>query len=96
MVFDEGSEGEVVEKVGEESPHVCVAVLPEALVVEAVHLRDLPRFMVSAEDCYSIAISELEGYEEGDGLDGVVASVDVISHEEVVCVGRVPADAEEF
>ncbi len=96
MVFDEGGEGEVIEEVGEESPHVRIAIFAEALVVETVHLRDLPRFVVSAEDCYSIAVSELEGYEEGDGLDRVVASVDVITHEEVVGVGRVAADAEQF
>lgn len=96
MVFDKGGEGEVVEKVGEISPHVRIAVLAEAFVVEAVHLRDLPRFVVTAEDCYSIAVPQLESDEEGDSFDGVIASVNVISHEEVVCVGRVAADAEEF
>ena len=81
MVFDEGSEGEVVEKVGEESPHVCVAVLPEALVVEAVHLRDLPRFVVAAENCYPVAVAQLERNQEGDSLDRVISSVDIVPHE---------------
>ena len=96
LIFDEGGEGEVVEEVGEVSPYVCVAVLAEAFVVETIHLRDLPRFVVSAEDCHSVAISEFESNKEGDGLDRVVPSVDVITHEEVISVGRVAADAEQF
>ena len=39
LVVDEGGEREVVEEVREELPHVRVAVLPQALVVEAIHLR---------------------------------------------------------
>ena len=96
LIFDESGEGEVVEEVGEVSPYVCVAVLAEAFVVETIHLRDLPRFVVSAENCHSVAISEFESNKESDGLDRVVPSVDVITHEEVVGVGRVAADAEQF
>ena len=44
LVVDQGGEREVVEQVGEELPHVGVAVLPQALVVEAVDLRDLAGF----------------------------------------------------
>lgn len=38
-VLDQRRHGQVVEQVGEELPHVGVAVLALALVVEAVHLR---------------------------------------------------------
>ena len=96
MVFNESGEGKVVEKVGEVSPHVGVPVLAQALVIEPVYLRDLPRFVVSAEDGHSIAVPELQSDKEGDSLDGVVPSVDVIAHEEVVGVGGVAADPEEF
>lgn len=41
LVVDEGGEGEVVEEVGKVLPDVCVAVLAQALVVEAVDLSDL-------------------------------------------------------
>ena len=94
LVFDEGGEGEVVEEVGEVSPYVRVAVLAQAFIVETVHLRDLPRFVVSAEDRYAVAVPQFHGDEEGNGLDRVVPSVDVVAHEEVVGVGRVAADAE--
>lgn len=69
LVVDERGEGEVVEEVGEVLPHVGVAVLAEALIVESVHLRDLPGLVVAAEDCDALWVSDLESHEEGDGLD---------------------------
>lgn len=41
LVVDEGGEGEVVEEVGKILPDIGVAVLAQALVVEAVDLGDL-------------------------------------------------------
>ena len=87
LVFDEGGERKVIKEVGEVSPNVGVAVFSQALVIEAVHLRDLPRFVVAAEDCYAVAVAQLHGDKEGDSLDGVVPAVDVVTHEEVVGVG---------
>ena len=75
VIVDQGREGEVVEEVGEELPHVGTAVFANALVVEAVHLRDLSGFVVAAEDEHSVGISHLETYEHRHGLDGVVASI---------------------
>ncbi len=79
LVVDEGGEGEVVEEIGEVFPDVGVAVLAQALVVEAVHLRDLARFVVAPQDRDALRIADFERDEEGDGLDGVVASVDVVA-----------------
>jgi hypothetical protein len=47
LVINEGSEGEVVKQIGEEPPNISVSIFPQALVIEAVHLRDLSRFVVS-------------------------------------------------
>lgn len=87
LILDESGEGEVVEEVGKVSPYVGVSVLAETFVVEPIHLRDLPRFVVSAEDGHSVAVPQLEGHEKSDGFDRVVASVNVVAHEEVVGVG---------
>ena len=45
---------------GEILPDVCVAILSEALVVESVDLRDLTGFVVTAEDCDSLFVPDLE------------------------------------
>ena len=66
------------------------------LVVEPVHLRDLPRLVVAPQNRDAIAIAQLERDEQGDRLNRVVPTVDVVAHEEVVGVGGVAADAEEF
>ena len=96
LVVDEGREGQEVEQVGEVLPDVGVAVLAQALVVEAVHLGDLARLVVAAQDRDAVAVPHLERDEERHRLDRVVAAVDVVAHEEVVGVGRVATDAEQL
>jgi len=79
LVLDEGGEGEVVEQIGKVLPHVGIAILAQALVVEAIYLGDLARLVITAEDGDPRRISNLEGHEKRDGLNGVVASVDIIT-----------------
>jgi hypothetical protein len=96
LIIDQSGQWQVIEQVGEELPHVGVPVFPQALIVEPIDLRNLPRLVVPPQDGDSISISQLERDEQGDGLDRVVPSIDIISHEEVICIGRVSADPEEF
>lgn len=79
LVVDEGGEREVVEQVGEILPHIRVSVLPQALVVETVHLRNLSRFVVSAQDGNPLGVPDLEGDKEGDRFDRVIAPINVIT-----------------
>lgn len=79
LVVDEGGEREVVEEIGKVFPDVRVAVFAQALVVEAVDLRNLTRLVVSAKDCDALRIADLQGNEEGDRLYGEVAAIDVIA-----------------
>ena len=53
-----------------------------------LHLSDLSAFVVTSQDSESILEADLESHEEGDSLDRVVSAVDVVTHEEVVGVGR--------
>lgn len=69
LVFNQGGQGEVVEEVGENLPHVGVAVFAEALVVEAVNLCDLARLVVASQDGDALGVADLEGDEERHGLD---------------------------
>jgi hypothetical protein len=79
LVFDEGGEGEEVEEVGEIFPDVCVSILSEAFVVETVNLSDLARFVVATEDGDALGVADFESDEEGDGLDGEVSTVNIVT-----------------
>jgi len=96
LVLNQGSEGEIVKEVGEGFPNVGVSILAETLVIESIDLSNLTRLVVSAEDGNAILIADLKGDQEGHGLDRVVTAIDVVTHEEIVRVGRVAADAEEL
>ena len=43
-----------------------------------------------------VEATNLEGDEEGDSLDAVVASVHIVAHEQIVGVGRLPPDPEQL
>lgn len=68
LVVDEGGQREVIEQVGEVLPHVCIAVFAQALVVEAIYLCDLTRFVVTTKDCNSAWVSDLQRNEERDSF----------------------------
>lgn len=59
LSVDQRGERQVVEQVCEVLPHVSVAVLPQALVVEAVDLCDLPRLVVPSQDGDSLLETNL-------------------------------------
>lgn len=52
--------------------------------------------MISSEDGESLRISDFQRNKESHGLDGVISTIDVVSHEEVVGFGGLTTDFEEF
>ena len=80
LVVDEGCKRQVVEKVGKVFPNVRVAVLPEALVVKAIHLGDLTRLVVATEDSDALRVADLQGDEQSDRLNRVISSIDVVAY----------------
>lgn len=96
LVVDQSCQREIVEQIRKALPDIRIPIFPQTFIVKPVNLSDLPGFVISSQDGYSVTISEFEGDEQGDSLDGVVASIDVIAHEEVVCVGGITAYAEEL
>lgn len=81
LVFDEGGEGEVVEQIGEVLPDIGVAVLAQAFIVEPINLGDLTGLVVPTKDGDPLGVTDFKAHEEGDGLDGVVATIDIITWE---------------
>lgn len=60
LAVHQSSQGQEIEQVGEVLPYGRVAVLAKTFVIEAVYLGDLPRLVVAAEDCYSLAVPNLK------------------------------------
>lgn len=87
LSINEGGERQIVEQIGEVLPHVGISVFAQTFVVESVDLRDLSRLVVAAQDGDSFTITDLKGDEQCHRLDGVVAAIDVVAHEQVVRVG---------
>ena len=52
---------------------------PQALVVEAVDLRDLPRLVVAADERDAVRIADFVRQQEEEGLDAVEATVDEVT-----------------
>ena len=81
LVLDNCRQRKQIEQVGIILPHISVAVLAKALVIEAVDLRDLTRLMVSSQYSDAVLEANLERNEQRDGLDGVIATINVVAHE---------------
>lgn len=80
LVVDQGGKGEIIEEIGEVFPYIRVTVLSETFVVEAVNLSDLAGLVITTKNCDALRISDLECNEEGDGFDGIIASINVITY----------------
>ena len=80
LVINEGGKRKVVEEVGKVFPHVCVAILAQAFVVEAVDLSDLARLVIATKNGDARGIADLQGDEQSDCLHGIIATVDVIAY----------------
>jgi hypothetical protein len=86
LVVDQGGKGEVVEEIGKVLPDICVAVLAQALVVEAVDLGDLTGLVVTAKDGDALWVANLQGDEQCHSLYGEITAINVIACMEHVSV----------
>ena len=76
---DDGAEGEVIEHLAAPAPDVGRAVLALALVVEAVHLRDLARLVVAANERDALGVAHFEREQKEEGLHAVETAVDEVA-----------------
>lgn len=79
LVVDQGGKGEVVEEIGEVLPDICVAVLAQALVVEAIDLGDLTGLVVTAKDGDALWVANLQGDEQCHSLNGEITAVNIVT-----------------
>ena len=96
FVIDDSCEGEVVENFSTVAPDVDRAVLAEAFIVESVNLGDLTRLVVTSDQSDTLWVADLKCQQKKERLDRVVATINEITHEEVVGVGALATDLEKF
>ena len=70
---------EVIKDLTAISPHIRRAILPLAFVIEPIHLRNLARLVVSADERDAIRVSHFEREQQQEGLDAVEPAVDEIA-----------------
>lgn len=88
VAFNDSGQWEVVEKTREILPNISVSVLSQTLVIESIYLSDLLAFVVTSQDSDSVSVSDLEGHEESHCLNGVISSINIVSHEKVVVIRK--------
>lgn len=59
LVLDDCSEGEIIEDLCAVSPDIEGTELAQTLIVESVHLRDLSRLVIPADQRYPIRVPHL-------------------------------------
>ena len=91
-----GADGKKIEHVDTLLPDVGSAVLPHALVIKTIHLGDLPALVVSTKKRNAVWVEDLQRKQEQKRFDAVVASVDIIAHEEVVRIRTFASDKEQL
>lgn len=96
LVLNQSCKWQVVKEVSEVLPNIGIAVLAKALIIESIDLGDLTRLMVTTEDGDSVFIADLEGDKKSHSLNTVVSTVNIVTHEKVVCVGAVSTNAEKL
>ena len=59
FVFYESCEGQIVKDISAISPNVKRTVFSETLIIEPIHLCNLPALMISSDQCNPIWVSHL-------------------------------------
>lgn len=94
LLVNDGGNGQAVEAIGKSLPQLDV-VASLALVVEAVDTVDGGALVVAAQNEEVLGVLDLVGQEEADGLERLLATVDVVTKEKVVGLRREATVLEE-
>ena len=94
LLINDGGDGQAVEAVSESLPKLDV-VASLALVVETVDAVDGSALVVTAENEEVLGVLDLVCQQKADGLERLLATVDVVTEEEVVGLRRESTVLEE-
>ena len=94
LLVDDCCNGQAIEAVRECLPELDV-VSSLALIVEPIDAVNGRAFVVATEDEEVFRVFDLVCEQQTDGLERLLASINVITKEEVVCLRREPAIFEQ-
>jgi hypothetical protein len=94
LLVDEGHNRQTVEALGEGLPQLD-AKSSFALVVKAVYSVDRGRLVIASQQEEVLGVFDFIGQQQTDGLETLLASVNIIPQEQVVRVGWVLAILEQ-
>jgi hypothetical protein len=94
FLVDNGCNGQAIEAVGERLPQLDV-IPPLALIVKSVDTVDRGAFVVPTQDEEVLWVLDLVCQQQADGLERLLATIDVVTEEEVVRLGREAAVLEK-
>ena len=94
LLVDNSGDRKAVEAVGEGLPKLDV-VATLALIVETVDTVDGGTLVVSSQNKEVLRVLDLVCKEQADGLERLLATVDIVTEEEVIRLWRETAVLEE-
>ena len=94
LLVDDSGDGQAVEAVRKCLPQLDI-VTPLTLVVEAVDAVDGRALVVAAQHEEVLRVLDLVCEQQADGLERLLAAIDVVAEEEVVRFGREAAVLEQ-
>ena len=85
FLIDDGRNRQAVETVRECLPQLDI-IASLALIVESVDAVDGGALVVAAENEEVLWVLDLVCEEQADGFEGLLAAIDIVAEEEVVCL----------
>jgi hypothetical protein len=68
------------------SPNIYWTIFSKAFIIKAINLSDLAWLMISSQDSNTVLVSHFQTYQQGYSLDRVIATINIVTHKEVICV----------
>lgn len=96
IVIHDSGQSKEVKDLAAVAPHIERTIFAQAFIVESINLGDLPRLMVATNEDDLIRVANFQRQEKEEGFNAVVATIDKVAQEEVVCLGNIAPHFEEL
>ena len=77
---DNGTQGEIIKHLATPPPHIGASIFPLALIVEPIHLCNLPGFVVSSNKGDAFGVADFQGQQQEECFDAVETPINEIAY----------------